>query len=720
MSSLPRDEKRKENQRHRDGSNDEVVYCGEKVDEIAEASNLVSGAEAKSGPVEADDHELVEAAKNVIKAGSAADGTQHEKVAAQGNEPEPTLQDAQVPALSLSRQQRLGPPEEMLRPGAYHVHEGGRPHRASSVGSTDRIVEGHEQRNRLAPEEQPPEVQAFLAEASLVVEEDTPSVTASPNTSLLVAATPVRRSQQVALFMAAVVIAATITGMAVGLTRDRTSSAPAGFSPTSDPAATATNQFKASFHGVLPLHTIERLQDTSSPQYHAYEWVVKNSQALRLDPQDDKDLQRAMQLFALAALYFATGGETSWDYKDLWLTIDVHECNWYGCCCGANCPDDNTDDTGLMTWLDLSDNRLIQSVPHEIGLLTGLRLLSLANNSISGLIPTVLGQLTALTGLGLWSNRFVATIPSELGRLTNLVWMSLRDNRLTGSIPTELGQMSALTEIRLWSNQLASAIPTQLGLLTDLQILSLTENKLSGPIPTELAQLSALRILYLVTNQLTSTMPTQFGLLVDLEDLEISENALTGSIPSELGQLSLLRFLFLTRNQFTSTIPLELTLLTSLEDLRLHNNSLTGSIPTELGELSALTSLWLGSNQFNSTIPTHLGLLTNLKDLGLSDTLLSGPIPTQLGELSELTSMWLGDNRLNSTIPTELGLLYKLGRSYPMRLGNNSLSGSVPSELCQLKRSNRFDLYVDCQEVSCACRCSCSESASDDAYYYFY
>ena len=63
--------------------------------------------------------------------------------------------------------------------------------------------------------------------------------------------------------------------------------------------------------------------------------------------------------------------------------------------------------------------------------------LHLAENLLSGQIPTELGNLSNLTGsVDLWGNQLTGTIPSEIGNLSNLTGMSLGGNELTGAIPT--------------------------------------------------------------------------------------------------------------------------------------------------------------------------------------------------------------------------------------------------------------------------------------------
>ena len=51
-------------------------------------------------------------------------------------------------------------------------------------------------------------------------------------------------------------------------------------------------------------------------------------------------------------------------------------------------------------------------------------------------------------------NKLYGTMPSELGLLTNLEVLSLANNRLTGTIPIELGALQSLTNLDLSGNSL--------------------------------------------------------------------------------------------------------------------------------------------------------------------------------------------------------------------------------------------------------------------------
>ena len=316
---------------------------------------------------------------------------------------------------------------------------------------------------------------------------------------------------------------------------------------------------------------------------------------------------------ALVALYNATGGP-NWTNNTNWLT-DNDISTWYGVIVF----------NGQVTRLVLSENSLSGNLPSELGNLTNLEDLSLrGNHQLSGSIPT------------------------ELGNLNNLRVLSLGYNQLSGSIPTELGNLNNLSTLTLSYNQLSGSIPTELGNLTNLGYLNLRGNQLSGSIPTELGNLNNLTFMGLGINQLSGEIPTELGNLTNLTYLNFRENQLSGTIPPELGELSNLRALFLQDNQ------------------------LSGSIPTALGNLSELTALILRKNQLSGTIPPELGNLTNLTFyLSLQDNLLSGEIPSALGNLINLKELNFHRNAsLEGPLPQSLTRLTKLEK---FRFSNTGL-----------------------------------------------
>eukprot|EP00978_Attheya_sp_CCMP212_P043328 scaffold280686_cov30-Attheya_sp.AAC.1 len=93
-------------------------------------------------------------------------------------------------------------------------------------------------------------------------------------------------------------------------------------------------------------------------------------------------------------------------------------------------------------------------------------------------------MLSNLTILILEFNTLTGTIPSKIGQITTLLRMDLSDNDLTGTIPTEIGTLSNLIELILEGNILEGTIPSEIG-----QITALLENPLSGEVPWEVCQL---------------------------------------------------------------------------------------------------------------------------------------------------------------------------------------------------------------------------------------
>ena len=379
--------------------------------------------------------------------------------------------------------------------------------------------------------------------------------------------------------------------------------------------------------------------------------------------------------------------------------------------------------------------------------------LLLNSRSLTGRIPSELGNLSNLTTMSLGGNQLTGEIPTALGNLSNLRDLTLSSNQLTGEIPAELGNLSNLSGLFLFSNQLTGEIPTELGNLSSLQTLWLNNNQLTGELPQTLTGLTALASftfgynaglcaptdeafqawlqsvasvsgdncvaededsaedravlveLYNATdgaNWRTNTnwlsdepMREWHGVVTDDEgrvaELSLDDNQLTGEIPTELGNLSNLQRLYLPRNQLTGEIPTELGNLSNLRTLILSINQLSGEIPTELGNLSNLQTLWLVTNQLTGKIPTELGNLSNLTGLSLSGNhQLTGEIPTELGNLSNLRTLILNRNQLTGEIPTELGNLSNLK---DLILNGNQLTGEIPTELGNLSRLTRLSLH---------------------------
>ena len=146
----------------------------------------------------------------------------------------------------------------------------------------------------------------------------------------------------------------------------------------------------------------------------------------------------------LARLYEATNG-AAWIDNEGWLG-GGSVCDWRGIDCSNTTASLAGNGAALSTVhnLTLSRSSLSGFITTELGLLTGLTVLSIAFNAVSGSIPSELGLLTGLTGLSMPYNAVSGSIPSELGLLTGLTGLSMPYNAVSGSIPSELGLLTGL------------------------------------------------------------------------------------------------------------------------------------------------------------------------------------------------------------------------------------------------------------------------------------
>ena len=104
----------------------------------------------------------------------------------------------------------------------------------------------------------------------------------------------------------------------------------------------------------------------------------------------------------------------------------------------------------------------------------------------------------------------------------------MANNQLSGTIPSELGSLTALDRINLFQNSLTGPIPTELfrkspGTDRPLTYLNLGGgNDVSGTIPTEVGLFAGT---YLILGQeLTGTLPTELLGLTNLTRLDLSKN----------------------------------------------------------------------------------------------------------------------------------------------------------------------------------------------------
>ncbi|KAM7515053.1 hypothetical protein LguiA_004636 [Lonicera macranthoides] len=317
-----------------------------------------------------------------------------------------------------------------------------------------------------------------------------------------------------------------------------------------------------------------------------------------------------------------------------------------------------------------------RTLPSEFGKLN-LETLILAQNSLTGLIPFEIFNISTIIQIFLSSNHFSGHLPSSMGLWTpNLEELNLHDNKISGSIPSSISNASKLTVIDMSINSFTGFIPNTLGNLRDLRELFFAENNLNGEGST-----SELRFFDSLSN------------CKNLELLEISHNQFNGILPASVANLSTFLHSFdAFGSKIKGEIPMGIGNLSGLSALIFNSNELSGFIPLTLRRLKNLEQLYLGDNDLKGSIPNDLCQLKRLGELYLNDNKLNGPIPSCLGELSSMIRLSLGSNNLTSTIPSTLWSLEDL---LYLNFSTNYLTGILPSDIGNLKVITEMDFSLN-------------------------
>ncbi|KAM3306377.1 hypothetical protein P3S67_013247 [Capsicum chacoense] len=346
--------------------------------------------------------------------------------------------------------------------------------------------------------------------------------------------------------------------------------------------------------------------------------------------------------------------------------------------------------------LYLSDiNNLVGTIPHSISNCSELTILDLSYNKLTGLIPSSLGYLTHLQFLNMIENNL--TSDSSLSFLTsltncrNLTVVSPSLNPLNSMLPVSVGNFST-SLIKFYANgcKIKGRIPNDFGNLSSLLDLDLSANSLAGSIPTTIGNLRNLQRFSLSSNKLTGFIGDHICKLEHLGDIYLGQNQLSGSLPNCLGKISSLREIHLDSNKLSSNIPPSLGNLQDLVALDLSSNNMVGSLPPEIGNLKVATLIDLSMNQFSNEIPREIGGLQTLVHLSLKHNKLQGSIPDSVSNMVGLEFLDLSNNNISGIIPMSLEKLQTL--KY-FNVSVNKLYGEIPSRGPFKNLSSQFFIY---------------------------
>jgi Leucine-rich repeat (LRR) protein len=375
---------------------------------------------------------------------------------------------------------------------------------------------------------------------------------------------------------------------------------------------------------------------------------------------------------SILARFYATTSGSSWFEKLNWLT-DAPVSSWAGVRVSQ----------GRIIGLQLANNGLSGTLPTFLAQLTDLEEVDLSFNELDGEIPASLAQLPKLRVLKLNNNRLAGLFPEAFGTRATLEVLHLQNNQIGGTVTSAICSQTTLRELNLASNQLEGTIPPCLGTFSRLQILNISGNRFSDTIPASLGDLTALRELNMASNRLTGRIPNTLisgaSALAgqsksaslqgtpELRTLDVSNNQLSG-LPVNIGQLRNLEILKIGNNLFGGAIPPLRTLL-NLRVLEAQNNTFGGPIPEELGLLRQLRIVSLANNRLQGLIPAALGGLDSLQILNVSNNLLTDSLPQRFQNLRNLQSLYIANNRI-----TSLPNLTALRRLEELNIENNRLT----------------------------------------------
>ncbi|KAJ3244101.1 hypothetical protein HDU77_010068 [Chytriomyces hyalinus] len=183
-----------------------------------------------------------------------------------------------------------------------------------------------------------------------------------------------------------------------------------------------------------------------------------------------------------------------------------------------------------MVRFRVQSNLLYGTIPSSIGSLTKMTLIDIGLNGLTGEIPASISNMAALEELYIGYNKLVGGIPSSIASLApSLRIINMADNTLTGPLPTEWGTLSLLTQLHLQDNQFTGTIPSQYGRLLNMFDFELSNNKLSGSIPSELLALPSDAYLILDGNQFSGSLAPEWS---SKANLNISINCFDGQTGS--------------------------------------------------------------------------------------------------------------------------------------------------------------------------------------------
>ena len=409
-------------------------------------------------------------------------------------------------------------------------------------------------------------------------------------------------------------------------------------------------------------------------------------------PENDRDV--------LAILYDRARG-AGWTNGTNWGS-DEPLSDWAGV---------ETDDSGRVVGLSLSDNNLRGTLHSSIGQLDQLVTLDVSGNWITGSIPADLGDLSLLRDLALSVNGFSGTLPWQLGQLDSLRTLNLAATSLSGLVPAHFAGLE-LESFRVGGTALC--LPPSLATWHDSIPGADAAPECAGRVSIEPSAL---------TFDAAGDTARLSVTVVDAEGRPVESPAVTwesgdpvvatvdtaGLVTARYSGVTNITATYdsVTAGSTEAVVRLPGSDRAALEafyramggdDWKDNTNWLSDA---PLGEWYGVDTyengrvkyLELQENNVSGRIPAEIGLLDSLFSFALRDTGVTGPIPAAIGRLRHLRDLRLGHTRVDGLLPPEMGNMRALDYAY---LSGTRLSGRLPATFADLDVSR---IYLDNTDV---------------------
>ena len=216
------------------------------------------------------------------------------------------------------------------------------------------------------------------------------------------------------------------TTFPTSFTMEPTSGQPTPLPTTQPPTVPRQHPLVGVLYQVTPA---DKLLNPFTPQGEALSWLVAADKQV----PNFRAPERIVQRYAMTVLDVALHAPN----PRLWSARYLHECKWAGVTCN---------DQKHVTEINWARQELQGTIPAELGLLSHLEKLDVAQNNLKGTLDP-LYSLTKLKHAYLFENYLTGTLSEKLENCRNMTRLFIGHNDLTGTIPAldlrPLGRSSA-------------------------------------------------------------------------------------------------------------------------------------------------------------------------------------------------------------------------------------------------------------------------------------